>query len=435
MFFGNNNNSEFLILRFLMKNMAKYHNKVMLGFFKDKNIKYLAKTIFDEYEKSGSVLTKNVLKQIVTDPEYIQHINALFEITDADIAQNWVERLTKSWIIWSTFDTSMTEAVFILKEDVSLDTVEDTINKVVDKITKCREIQFDESNGLELMDTDSHFVVMNSYTPSPWKQLINTNVGGWEKGTLNIYAGESNIGKSIFLCQESVTSIKNGDNTLHVSLEMSESSVLRRISTNILDLTGEQYDNLVANDRNGLMKALQTLNALSPIPLGRLFIKQFPTGCTTVATIKNHIMELEKLHGLKINKLVVDYVNILSDGQKGTSDNLYLKVKNICEQLRGLGIELNIPVVTATQINRSGFGMSTISMDAISESAGLIHTADTLLSITQTPEMNTHNYYFLGCLKCRSGNAKNKQVTVTIDYNKMQLTEQDYSETLMNNTP
>ena len=425
------NNKEYIILRYLMYNPSMW-KLAETSYFKDKEVGILAKAVKDEYDSNGTIFTKNILKQVVGDKALYQNVDNLFEITEADTKQPWVEKLVKAFIVWNNFDKSMSKAVLKLKDsNINIYDVADVVDGVVDEITKCRNIRFDTDLGLRLTDPTCHQKRKEHFKSSPW-DFINRYVGGWENGTLSIYAGESNIGKSIYLCHEAVSAVLNGENVAYITLEMSEDQCLARMGTNLFDMTRAEYDDEIGNNRDKFVRAVQLASASSIIPWGETFVKQMPTACTTAVDIENYVLELEKTYNVKIDKVIIDYVNIMSDGVKANASNLYLKVKNICEQLRAVAIRLHVPVISATQVNRSGFGEATLSMDSISESAGLIHTADNLLTITQTNEMNLANYYFLGCLKCRTGNgngsAKNKQVNINVNYEKMQLIEDITSE-------
>lgn len=231
---------------------------------------------------------------------------------------------------------------------------------------------------------------------------------------------------SIFLCNEAINFVLNGYNTLFISFEMSTKKILKRVSANMLNMTQDEYDEVIQQP-DIIKRKLATRRAMQDPdhPYGKFFIKQYPTGAGSVIDIKKYLNDLQKTKNVEIQCIVLDYVNIMQNARatKMNSDNMYSNVKQITEDLRAIAVENNILVVSATQINRGGFDSSVIGMGDVAESAGLLYTADSLIAITQTPEMRANNNFALQVLKARDGTARDMRVDIKIDYDKMKLTE------------
>ena len=176
---------------------------------------------------------------------------------------------------------------------------------------------------------------------------------------------------------------------------------------------------------------------MSMLPLGKLFIKEFPTGQCTVMDVERYVKEIEEQYKIKIDVVVIDYINIMCNYRNPNSENTYLKIKALAEDLRGLAVKYDFIVDTASQIGRSALDCSDIALTDVSESMGLAHTCDSIIGIIQTEEMRigelddetgkTIPYYWFKVLKIREGEGKDTKFRVNIIYNKMKLIEQTES--------
>jgi replicative DNA helicase len=165
------------------------------------------------------------------------------------------------------------------------------------------------------------------------------------------------------------------------------------------------------------------------IPPGNLFIKEYPTSQATVPEIEAYLKELESTKGVKLKAIIIDYINILANYRNPNTENTYMKIKQIAEDLRAMAVRNEWIVITATQINRGGYDSTELNMGMIAESAGLSHTADVIYGIIQDSTMLINHEYFLKLLKVRNGSGKNSRCLYKIDYRYMRLTE---TETVIN---
>ena len=176
---------------------------------------------------------------------------------------------------------------------------------------------------------------------------------------------------------------------------------------------------------------------MSMLPLGKLFIKEFPTGQCTIMDVERYVKEIEEQYKIKIDVVVIDYINIMCNYRNPNSENTYLKIKALAEDLRGLAVKYDFIVDTASQIGRSALDCSDIALTDVSESMGLAHTCDSIIGIIQTEEMRIGEldnetgkatpYYWFKVLKIREGENRDTKFRVNANYNKMKLIKQTES--------
>lgn len=226
---------------------------------------------------------------------------------------------------------------------------------------------------------------------------------------------------SIWLANDAANFVRLGYNTVYITAEMSAVKVLKRIGSNLLGISMTEYQQKSA-DRDFIKRKLERISN-GILPPGKLFVKEFPTSQATVPEIENYLKVLEDKQGFKLKAIIIDYINILANYRNPNSDNTYMKIKQIAEDLRAMAVRNNWLVITATQLSRGAWDSSEVTMQNIAESAGLAHTADTMYAIIQDSMMHSAREYWLKVLKIRDGEGKNTKCRFTIDYNYMKLSE------------
>lgn len=232
---------------------------------------------------------------------------------------------------------------------------------------------------------------------------------------------------SIWLANDAVNYVKAGMDVAVITAEMADIDFIHRIGSNLLNVKISDYEKL--SKQPGFIHQRLSNLTNGVIPPGNLFVKEYPTSQATVLEIESYLRELEISNGIKLKVVIVDYINILSNFRNPNSENTYMKIKQIAEDLRAMAMRNEWVVITATQINRGGYDSTELSMSHIAESAGLSHTADMIYGIIQDSSMLINNEYWLKILKVRNGRGKNSRCLYRIDYSYMRLTETD---TLLN---
>jgi replicative DNA helicase len=203
-----------------------------------------------------------------------------------------------------------------------------------------------------------------------------------------------------------------GENVLYITMEMAEKKIAERVDAKILSIPVWAVTKKTKEEYVGLVSRIQSKTT------GELIVKQYPTSSASVLDFRNLLEELRLKRGFNVDLLIVDYLGICADARGSGKDNTYIKLKNISEDLRGLAIEYQIPVFSAAQLNRGGYGNSSAGMDNMADSMSLNHTADWICSIYRNEELIESNKAVLTVLKNRYG-PNDVSVVVGADFERM----------------
>ena len=269
--------------------------------------------------------------------------------------------------------------------------------------------------------------------------------GGLPQKTLNIALAGTGVGKSLFMCHVASSLLMQGKNVLYITLEMAEERIAERIDANLMNIT--------IDDLHTLPKKMfeNYLNKIQKKTNGKLIIKEYPTASAHVGNFRSLIKELALKRSFRPDIIFVDYLNICASSRFRGNANVgsYFYIKAIAEELRGLAVETNVPIVSATQTTRSGFVSSDIGLEDTSESFGLPATADLMFALISTEELEDLNQICVKQLKNRYNDpTMNKRFILGIDRAKMRLYDveqvaqkdlvdsgQEEDEVVFDNTP
>jgi len=232
---------------------------------------------------------------------------------------------------------------------------------------------------------------------------------------------------SIWLANVAANSVKLGYNTAVISLEMRDRKVIKRLGANMLGISMREYGNF-ARDKVAVKKKLAGIGYNNLQMPGKLFVKEFPTSSAGVPDLEMYLRKMEEMKGIKFKVIVLDYINILKNWRNPNSENMYMKIKQIAEDLRTMAMRNEWAIITATQVNRSGFGSTDLNITNISESSGLGHTVDAMFGIIQDEIMHANREYMLKLLANRDDGYKNSRKKFLIDYDYMSITEDPDSQ-------
>jgi archaellum biogenesis ATPase FlaH len=408
----------------------KYLESIKTGFYTSDEIDILSRLAFKFYEKYHETPSKEQTKLLAQRSKSANKIESniidmIFDVNLNEYDEEWLTNTAESWIKWRTFDISLIDTVeFIKSTEVSPENVEAIIGKVKMLINDRNSLTFNTDLGLDFFNADAHDQHETEKVSSGYNFIDHALNGGYDKGgNLVVYAGEQNIGKSIFLANDAATAVKMGHNTAVITAEMAAHKFVKRLGSNLLTIPINEYQEKARN-KDLIKRKLEAVgNGLTPP--GNLFVKQFPTSQATVLDIEAYLQQIEEERRIKMDVVVIDYINILANHRNQNTENTYMKIKQIAEDLRAMGVRNNWLIITATQITRSGYNASDISLTDIAESAGLSHTADVMLGIIQDELMHANHEYWLKILKIRDGEGKGMKCRLLINYNYMRLTETD----------
>ena len=252
--------------------------------------------------------------------------------------------------------------------------------------------------------------------------LNEVTFGGFSKKTLSIFMASTGIGKSLMMCSLAADYIKNGNNVLYVTLEMSESKIAARIDANLLDVDiKELYSTSPALLANKFKKLDEKYDGDGG--LGKLIVQEFPTSSINTSHIRLLLRELKQKEFFVPDVIFIDYINIMNPFREIGNSNSYNAVKAISEELRGIAVEFNAIMISATQTNRSGLNGVEVGLESVSESTGLSFVCDFFFALYQNETQRKENFIVFKVLKSRDTGYVHKKFNLGVDYSHMRIYE------------
>lgn len=310
-----------------------------------------------------------------------------------------------------------------------------TKNAIPDMMRDALKVSFDHSIGLDYSDVDNRYDRLHELKdkiPFDIDALNYITKGGMESKTLNCVLASTGVGKTIFMCHQAAAAISQGKNVLYITMEMSEEKISERIDANLMDVDLDDFEDMDKNnflsrfkmvaDGRGFLSRMLGIKNKKRDKLGKLFIKEFPTGTGNANHFRFLIDELALKKGFKPDLIVIDYINICGSTRLSLGNGTYSYVKAIAEELRGLAVEYVVPILTGTQTNRSGYDNSDVDMTNTSESIGLPQTLDLYIALMTNDELEKAGRLAVKQLKNRYRDVnKNRYFTMGLDKPKMRF--------------
>jgi len=291
-------------------------------------------------------------------------------------------------------------------------------------LTDALSVSFDPHVGHDyLLDSDDRYLFYHrteKKIPFDLDYFNKVTGGGLSSKTLNIALAGTGVGKSLFMCHVSAGALSQGYNVLYITLEMAEERIAERIDANLLNI---RLDDLVSLPKKTYEKKMEDLKSTVK---GRLIIKEYPTAAASTNHFRALLNELNLKRNFKPDMILVDYINICSSARirPGQYVNSYSYIKSIAEELRGLAVEFDVPILSATQTNRAGFQNTDVGLEDTSESFGLPATADFMFAIISNENLEEAGQMLIKQLKNRySDITSNKKFLVGVDRAKMRLSD------------
>tara|TARA_R110001592_G_scaffold120545_3_gene324949 strand:- start:27896 stop:29182 length:1287 start_codon:yes stop_codon:yes gene_type:complete len=402
-----------------------YLKSIRPGFFKNQDLNLISSYAKNFYLEFGEAPSEAQMKALVNSKEEevpADIVKSVYEIEIRNYDADWVKRTAEAWVKWKHFDKQLIKTIeYVKTQDVSPSNVEEVVQRAIGMISTEGSVSFDTDVGLDFFNPAHHTQNTSDKLQTGW-DFINSLGGGYDPKSLIVYAGEQNVGKSIWLANDAANFVRMGNNVVFVTAEMAAEKVVKRIGSNLLNISMTEYEEKSKN-RDFIKRKLGKVKKNYLMKPGSLFIKEYPTSLASVLDIEAYLKELEEVQDQKVHVLVVDYINILSNYRNPNTENTYMKIKQIAEDLRALAVKRNLLVISATQINRGAWDATEIKMENIAESAGLAHTADVIYAIIQDSMMHVNKEYWLKILKIRDGQGKGSRCRFDINYNYMRITE------------
>jgi archaellum biogenesis ATPase FlaH len=342
------------------------------------------------------------------------------------------------WLVEKTEKFCQDRAVFnAVMESISIiDGKHQTLSKnaIPDVLTKALSVSFDTNIGHDYLEnSDARFDFYHleeERIPFDLDYFNRVTKGGLPNKTLNIALAGTGVGKSLFMCHSAAGALSSGKNVLYLTMEMSEERIAERIDANLLNVPMDQLEHLskpMFDDRVSRVKGKTE---------GKLIIKEYPTGSAHANHFRALFNELKLKKQFVPDIIYIDYLNICASARMkgmGGAINSYSYIKSIAEELRGLAVEFDVPIVSATQTTRSGFNNDDVGLEDTSESFGLPATADFMFALISNDELKANNQILVKQLKNRYNDLNTYQkFVVGIDRSKMRLYDVDQNDSPLN---
>ena len=426
------------IIRNLLSN-EEYLRKV-IPFLKKEYFEADYKTVFKEIvtfvSKYNKLPTRETLTLDMTANGTFDPASGLVDLvfTPEKVNDDWLIDNTEKWCQDRAIYLAIMESINIIDGKHQSLTKQALPEILSDALGVC----FDTNVGHDYIDnSDERFDFYHTVEDRLPFDLENFNAitkGGLPNKTLNVALAGTGVGKSLFMCHVGAGALMQGKNVLYITMEMSEERIAERIDANLFNLPIDQLDKLSKVMFDNKIAKIAQKN------IGKLIVKEYPTGAAHTGHFRALLNELKLKKDFVPNIIFIDYLNICSSSRMkglGGSINTYSYIKSIAEEMRGLAVEFNVPIMTATQTTRSGFSNSDVGLEDTSESFGLPATADLMFALVSTEELDKLGQMMVKQLKNRYNDPTfKKRFVVGVDRSKMRLYDvEESAQTLSDDIP
>jgi putative sterol carrier protein len=399
---------------------------------RDKIVPYLRFSIFDVSENVDLVKYIKKFKEkydkfpsakearlTLKNADVIDHLQTILKVETSEYNTEMILSEAEEYIRQRCImDVCFKVAEKVSNEDMS------GVDNAPDEMREALAFSFDNTVGLDIFDEESedkifdHFHNTDFVISSGLDSLDELIEGGFHEKTLTLFLAPTNMGKSLIMGALGVNNLFQDKKVLYITCEMSEFKISERVLANAL---GIGVKDLKRMSKGGFHEALvKSRNKFK----GKFVVKEYSTGACTVADIRNVIKELKLKKNFEPDIIYIDYIGIMSSTVKSKNDNTYTSQKRITEEVRGLAIDLGLPIVSAIQTSRSGIGKDELDLTDISDSIGTAFTADIIIAVTQSDELRASFKYRWEIIKNRHG-LNNQGIAVKVDYDRMKLEDDE----------
>jgi len=388
-----------------------------------KNVFETIITFVNKYNKLPTLetLTIEIDNLDLSDVQYSSSIDILHKFITIGENQDldWLLETTEKWCQDRAIHLAIMKSISIIdgKDPTH------TKNSLPELLQEALSVTFDRNIGHDyISDTDSRYDFYHKVEeriPFDIDYFNDITKNGLPRKTLNIALAGTGVGKSLFMCHVAASHLTLGKNVLYITMEMSEEKIAERIDANLMNISLDQLPDL---SRDMFKKKI---NSISDRSKGKLIIKEYPTGSAHVGHFRALLKELKMKKNFIPDIIYIDYLNICCSSRMkgmGGAINSYSYIKAIAEEIRGLAVEFNVPIFSATQTTRSGFSSSDVGLEDTSESFGLPATADFMFALMSNEELESLGQIMVKQLKNRYSDLnKNKRFVIGVDKSKMKL--------------
>ena len=392
-------------------------------YFSDHTERTIFKTINDYVEKynnnpSIESLNIDIQKAVLNEDQHKTIQGYLSELSSSESDFQWLVDETEKWCK----DRAIYNAIFSGIQIIDGKSKDQTPEAIPDILSNALAVSFDTQVGHDYIEQSSErfdfYHTVEEKIPFDLEFFNKITNGGMPNKTVNIVLAGTGVGKSLFMCHVAAASLMQSKNVLYITLEMADKKIAERIDANLMNISLDDLHDLPKRMFESRIEKIQKKTH------GQLIVKEYPTASAHCGHFRALFNELALKKSFRPDIVFVDYLNICSSSRfkMGASINSYSYIKSIAEEMRGLAVEFNIPIMSATQTTRSGFVSTDIGLEDTSESFGLPATADLMFAIISTEELEKLNQMLVKQLKNRYNDLTiNKRFIIGIDRAKMKL--------------
>jgi hypothetical protein len=348
--------------------------------------------------------------------EILPHI-----FTKEDVDKQWLLDTTEKWCQDRAIYLAIVESVNII--DGKHQTM--TKNALPDLLTKALAVSFDTNIGHDYLEDAAaryeYYTAQEDRIPFDLEYLNLITKGGLVNKTLNVALAGTGVGKSLFMCHIASSALAQGRDVLYVTMEMSEEKISERIDANLLNINIGELAGSISMSKE---QFVDKVDGLKKKTNGKIIVKEYPTGSAHAGHFRALLHELKLKKNFVPEMIFIDYLNICTSSRMkaGGNVNSYTLIKAIAEELRGLAVEFDVPLFTATQTTRGGFGNSDPGLEDTAESFGLPATADLMFALISSEELEAQGQVMVKQLKNRYNDVNyKKRFVMGIDKSRMRL--------------
>ena len=431
--------SDISIEKLILGNLIDNDNYVRsaLPFIKqDYFVEYEYRVIFDLIEKYftkyNSTPTQSALKieldsVDVNDDTYKACIDVINELKGGDVENDWLIEQTEKYCQDKAIYNAIMESIQIIDNKSSMDK-----GSIPEILSNALAVSFDTNIGHDFLeDYESRYDFYHQVVeriPFDIDYLNKITRGGIPRKTLNIILAGTGVGKTLMMCHFAASNLMQGKNVLYITLEMAEERIAERIDANLM---GVPLNDLETYPRETYDTKIERLRGKTK---GKLIVKEYPTASVGSGHFRHLLNELKLKKKFVPDAIYIDYLNLCTSSRlkMGSNVNSYTYIKSIAEELRGLAVEFNLPIFSATQTNRTGYTNSDVGLEDTSESFGLPATADFMVAAISSEELESLGQLMIKQLKNRYNDpGLHRRFVVGVDRSKMKLF--DVEQTAQNN--
>ncbi len=382
----------------------------------------------DKYKKIPSQISLEIeveQRKDLTETEHSKIVDIIKTLDSTDVDMDWLLDTTEKFCKDKAIYNAIVDGISII-DGKDKNRTADSIPSI---LTDALAVSFDNAVGHDyLLDSDSRFEFyhrVEERIPFDLDFFNKITKGGLPTKTLNIALAGTGVGKSLFMCHMAANCLSQGKNVLYITLEMAEERIAERIDANLMNISMEDLHDLPKKMFDDKIAKIMKKTS------GTLIVKEYPTASAHSNHFRGLVKELAIKKSFKPDIIFVDYLNICASSRfKGNANvGSYFYIKSVAEELRGLAVECNVPIMSATQTTRGGYTSSDIGLEDTSESFGLPATADFMFALISNEELDELNQIIVKQLKNRYNDpTMNKRFALGIDRAKMKLYDVDLKE-------